>query len=274
MRSCIFGFNTHVAELPSSATDVRGTGVSALGPCKTVPAAESTVRRAFFSQLPEELLRNASCNDTPADKARRLQAFPSEPPSEVLLEDAPCWAAGGRCGAQPGGFLPSDVLVRLAALGRDVKPAACRKGRQAARRLTAGLSAGYDSAPVGLARDLRDSDLVDGGAASFLSPAADDTQPVPVGLWPSDTPKDAHGACELKDGSEPDRNALHRALSLALDKLHEVRLAVFRICFASHRNAWSRRVLQTSKCRSRRSADCSQVEPQPLVLLRPSLAVA
>lgn len=236
MRSCIFGFNTHVAELPSSATDVRGGGASG-APCDPLHVAETTVRRAFLSQLPHDLLGGASCNDSVEDK----------PSSEVLLEVAPLWASSSTREGESGPLLPLNLRMRLAALSHASnrreehkdsrfcgRSTTWRRGRQA-RKLKAGLRSGSGLCPLELPRVAADNDSAQRATPASMTPAAVTAQLPALGSGSGDSvvAKDAHSTGGQDDGSEPDSSALLQVLSLEVDTLTEVSLNRFLelLCF-------------------------------------------
>lgn len=231
MRSCIFGFNTHVAELPSSATDVKATGTFALGPCMTVPAAETAVRKAFLSQLPADLTGITWCQEAAAEKGRKSQPCPVE----ELLENAPWWVRGGRCKVDESGILPAEVRARLSELGQEVvvkqdsrdsrpsaKPGACKRGRQGARRPPAGFRGGYTAAFSKSAGEAAGNDSADGTGVGPLAVIGDCTQPTLAELNDSGKAGTTSSTNEHQEGGESDNCALLEALSLSLDKLAEV----------------------------------------------------
>lgn len=231
MRSCIFGFNTHVAELPSSATDVRGSGISLLAPCETLSGTELAVRKVFLSQLPTDMSRKGWCNETAIDKARRMQRSQAEPPSGMLLADAPVWAGRGSQPAEANSLLPAEIRLRLAALMQQAdiegetkdsrviaKSAGCRRGRQLVRRSPAGLRMGQGVTP----EDVKGVDSADTSAPSLLGIATDGMPALLAELSEGATTGNTHDTAEQEDAAGPGKSGLLGALSLSIDKLAEV----------------------------------------------------
>ncbi|OEH77260.1 hypothetical protein cyc_01344 [Cyclospora cayetanensis] len=232
MRSCIFGFNTHVAELPSSATDVKGAASPFLGPCKARLASEVAVRRELSSQLPEDLLRSSVSNDSTDDNGSRSNVSSRESGSEALLAAAPSWARGGSRWTEDECVLPPELSARLAELSHEViafqgetkdpqitrRSAACKKGRQVTRRLTAGLR--LESTCGGLPHDIREIDGSHNAAPLFVNTPPDYASPIRTQLGNNDVTKDSRSTSEQDDSYEAGRS-LRQALSLELTKLEE-----------------------------------------------------
>lgn len=227
MRSCIFGFNTHVAELPCSATDVRATDSTLLGPFKTEAANEIALRRELFAQLPEDFGRNSSSGDSTGPSGRKSHSL-------ALHEDVPSWAQDDGSRLHVDGVIPLELRAKLAALNHEVstsqgeskesrvptKLAACKKGRSTTRKATPGPIAGFS---LELAEDAGCNSVANG--AALTSPASEAGGRTPVATASSENrlAKDSESSRASKEhGCGPDKDELLHALGLVLDKLGEV----------------------------------------------------
>ncbi|CDJ42350.1 hypothetical protein, conserved [Eimeria tenella] len=226
MRSCIFGFNTHVAELPCSATDVRATDSTLLGPFKTEAANEIALRRELFAQLPEDFGRNSSSGDSTGPSGRKSHSL-------ALHEDVPSWAQDDGSRLHVDGVIPLELRAKLAALNHEVstsqgeskesrvptKLAACKKGRSTTRKATPGPIAGFS---LELAEDAGCNSVANG--AALTSPASEAGGRTPVATASSENrlAKDSESSRASKEhGCGPDKDELLHALGLVLDKLGE-----------------------------------------------------
>ncbi|CDI87418.1 hypothetical protein, conserved [Eimeria praecox] len=236
MRSCIFGFNTHVAELPSSATDIRSAESSLLVPQEAEVASEIAVRRELFAQLPEELKSNAHLNKGGTNNGGGSHCLDRTPSTGAHLEDAPAWAQDGGPRPQFNGVLPSELRSRLAALSHEVasrqgdcresrlvSKTPCRRGRHATRRAATALHAAPLS--VELAHNVR----LNGSSRSATPPAtptsADDKTPTLSIPCEMRAASDARSPRDSEDGLGPDKGALLQALGMAIQKLDDNGLA-------------------------------------------------
>ncbi|KAL8447865.1 hypothetical protein Emed_004160 [Eimeria media] len=232
MRSCIFGFNTQVAELPSSAADVKASGVSLLGSCINPSADETAVHKAFLSQLPADLLSAGSFTGTALEKAQSPTCLIE---SLTGAPDETSWWSGARQSiAEEGRFLSTELRARLADLANEAncqgdtrdsrvapKSAACiKRVRQAARRLPGAGRASASSAPCKGTRDLGSHEPPEDAAEPLVSLAAESAQPVRSCLSEHDATGNACSVTE-QQGEALSGCSLLGALSLSLDKLAE-----------------------------------------------------
>ncbi|KAL8270773.1 hypothetical protein Esti_005328 [Eimeria stiedai] len=231
MRSCIFGFNTHVAELPSSAADVKASGVSLMGSCTAPSADETAVHKAFLSQLPADLLSTSRFRGTASEKGRSptslIDSFAG------VLDEAPWWTGARQSNAEEGRFLPAELRSRLAELAHETncqretkdtrvppQSTACvKRGRQAARRLPGAVRASLGSAPLKLARDGGSNELPEDAARPLASLVAEDAQP--VASYSSEHDTTGNACVTDQQGDELGGYSLLGALSLSLDNLAE-----------------------------------------------------
>ncbi|KAL8438577.1 hypothetical protein ACSSS7_000111 [Eimeria intestinalis] len=232
MRSCIFGFNTHVAELPSSAADVKASGGSLLSSCSSPSADETAVHKAFLSQLPADQLSTAGSRGGALEK-RRLPTCLTES-STGLLDETPWWMGACQSVAEGARFLPAELRSRLAKLAHETnchteskdsrlarKPAACvKRGRQAARRPQGAVRAGLGSAASRVARDSGTNEPPDDAAGPLASVNAEGAQAVTSCWNEHDTTGSAYSVSK-QQGDEQGGCSLLGALSLSLDNLAE-----------------------------------------------------
>ncbi|KAL8453835.1 hypothetical protein Emag_001643 [Eimeria magna] len=232
MRSCIFGFNTQVAELPSSAADVKASGVSLLGSCITPSADETAVHKTFLSQLPADLLSTGGFTGTALEKGQPPTCFIES--LTGMPDETPWWLGARQSIAEEGRFLPPELRSRLAELAHETncqaetrdlraapKSAACiKRARQAARRPPGAVRASSSTAPCRATRDGGSNETPDDATAHLVSLVAEDAQPLTSCL----SEHDAIGnACSVtnQQGDAVGGCSLLGALSLSLDKLAE-----------------------------------------------------
>ncbi|CDJ50123.1 hypothetical protein, conserved [Eimeria brunetti] len=228
MRSCIFRFNTHVAELPSSATDIRTAESSLLGRQEVEAASEMAVRRALFTQLPDEHLKNTYLNEGASINGGRSHSLTRTPSTDAHHEEGLALAQDGGGRQQFKGVLPSELRARLAALSQEVagrqgdnresslsSRSACRRGRHATRRAMTALPA---TPPVELAQSIG----FNGSAFSATSPAtptsADDRTHALPSTCDTRAASDSRSPRESEDSLGPDKEALLQALAMAIHK--------------------------------------------------------
>ncbi|KAL8425666.1 hypothetical protein Efla_003986 [Eimeria flavescens] len=227
MRSCIFGFNSHVAELPSSAADVKASCHGAEGACAP-SSAEAAVRTAFLSQLPAELFRNnpknAAGEKGPNPQLRLVESLLGS------LDDSHWCPVKGSATGDEGSFFSAELRSRLAELWHEGngqgdyrdsrKSTGCAKrGRHPARRLPASARAGFGSASVKSARD--SGELIDGAGRPLASPVVDNNQPAVAGWDDNDVFGSTCNTSKQKPGGELKECPLLGALSVSLDNLAE-----------------------------------------------------
>ncbi|CDJ35824.1 uncharacterized protein EMH_0035190 [Eimeria mitis] len=221
MRSCIFGFNTHVAELPSSATDIRAAESSHVGPQEVETASELA--------LPEELLKSTSLNEGASTNGGRSHSLTRTPSTDIHREDASAWAQDGGSRPQFNGVLPSELRARLAALSHEVatrqgdcresrltSKAACRRGRHSTRRAATALHVTYPS------MELSQNVGLNGSPCSATPPATPTSTGAKTPVLP--VPCEARGSSDARSPTEsddcvwPDKGALLQALGMAIQK--------------------------------------------------------